>query len=184
MATHACQRPFASIQRRVVSYSTELILLFAGVLVLQGVLLALRLNPLVRGVLSGDGFSKGVYHLWLLGTVDLPLVLYYAGTLASSAQATLMMRWFGLRLERVDGGPVGYGRALLRTAVMLIPFEVNHVFLVWANTPQGVPTQLALQNAVAGILILLYMVTAALSQRRQSIHDRVAGTVVVSTRNS
>ena len=184
MATAASQRPYASIRRRVLSYGAEVFVLFAGVLLFQGVLIALRLNPLVRGVQSGAGFSKGVYHLWLLGTVDLPLVLYYAGTLASSAQATLMMRWLGLRLEVVEGGRIGYGRALLRTAVMLIPFEVNHFFLVWASTPQGVPTRLALQYAVVGTLILLYVVTAALLPRRQSIHDRVAGTVVVSTRNS
>ena len=82
MTTAASQRPYASIRRRVLSYGAEVFLLFAGVLLLQGVLFALRLNPLVRGVQSGAGFSKGVYHLWLLGTVDLPLVLYYAGTLA------------------------------------------------------------------------------------------------------
>ena len=95
-----------------------------------------------------------------------------------------MMRWLGLRLEFVEGGRIGYRRALLRTAVMLIPFEVDHFFLVWASTPQGIPTRLALQYAVVGTLILLYVVTAALLPRRQSIHDRVAGTVVVSTRNS
>ena len=182
MRLHYSQLPYASIPRRVLSYGAEVFLLFAGVLLLQGVLLVLRLNPLVAGVLSGAGLSKGVYHLWLLGTVELPLALYYTGTLASSAQATLMMRWLGLRLEFVEGGRVGHGRALLRTVVMLIPFEVNHFFLVWANTPQGVPTQLALQYAVVGILILIYMVMAALSPQRQSIHDRVAGTVVVSTR--
>lgn len=182
MRLHCSQLPSASIPRRVLSYCAEVFLLFAGVLLLQGVLLVLRLNPLVAGVLSGAGLSKGVYHLWLLGTVDLPLVIYYTGTLGSSAQATLMMRWLGLQLESVEGGRVGYGRALLRTLVMLIPFEVNHFFLVWANTPQGMPTLLGLQYTVVGILILLYMVTAVLSPRRQSIHDRVAGTVVVTTR--
>ena len=182
MRLHCSQLPSASIPRRVLSYGVEVFLLFAGVLLLQGVLLVLRLNPLVAGVLSGAGFSKGVYHLWLLGTVDLPLVIYYTGTMASSAQATIMMRWLGLRLEKAEGGRVGYGRALLRTLVMLIPFEVNHFFLVWANTPQGLPTLLALQYTVVGILILLYMVTAVLSPRRQSLHDRVAGTVVVTTR--
>jgi len=92
------------------------------------------------------------------------------------------MRRFGLRLESVSGKPVGFRRALVRTAVMLIPFEVNHFFLVWANTPEGVPNQLSLQYAVVGTFILAYVFTAAWSQRRQSVHDWVAGTVVVSTR--
>lgn len=61
MATTATQRQYASIRRRILSYGAEVFLLFAGVLVLQGILLALGLNPLVRGVQSGAGFSKGVY---------------------------------------------------------------------------------------------------------------------------
>ena len=182
MATAVPQHRNASIGRRVFSYCAEVFLLFAGLLVLQGLLIVLELNPLVQSVMRGSGISKGVYHLWLLGTVDLPLILYYTGTLGSSAQATLMMRWLGLRLEPVGGGPVGPGRALLRTAVMLIPFEVNHFFLVWANSPEGIPNRLTLQYAVVGILILAFVVTAAMSPSGQSIHDRVACTVVIDTR--
>ena len=66
-----------------------------------------------------------------------------------------MMRRLGLRLESVDGTRIGYGQAILRSLVMLIPFEVNHTFLVWASTPQGIPTQLVFQYAVVGILIFL-----------------------------
>lgn len=122
--------------------------------------------------------------MWLLGTIDLPLILYYTGTLGSSAQATLMMRWLGLRLERVGGTAVGFRRALIRTVVMLIPFEVNHVFMVWANSPEGIPNRLSLQYAVVGTMILAYVTASALSPRRQSLHDRVAGTVVVSTKGA
>ena len=184
MASIGTQHPYASIGRRVASYVTEVILLFAGVLALQGLLIALRLNPLVQGVLGGAGLSKSAYHLWLLGTVDLPLILYYTGTLGSSARATVVMRWLGLRLEAANGASLGYARALLRTVVMLIPFEVNHFFMVWSSSPAGIPDQLSLQYAIIGILILAFVGAAALSPRRQSIHDRVAGTVVVRTREA
>ena len=69
-----------------------------------------------------------------------------------------------------------------RNPPVSIRFEVNHLFLVWASSPEGVPDRLSLQYAVVGILILVYLFTAARSQRRQSVHDWVAGTVVVSTR--
>lgn len=179
MATAGPHHRYASIGRRVFSYIAEVFLLFAGVLALQGLLIALRLNPLAQGVLSGAGFSRGEYHLWLLGTVDLPLILYYTGTLGSPARATFVMRWLGLRLEAASGESIGYARALLRTVVMLIPFEVNHFFMVWANSPAGIPDRLALQYALVGALILAYVGAAALSPRLQSIHDLVAGTVVV-----
>lgn len=184
MATACLNHRYASIGTRVFSYVAEVFLLFAGVLLLQGLLIVLRLNPLVQSVLSGSGLSRGVYHMWLLGTIDLPLILYYTGTLGSSAQATLMMRWLGLRLERVGGAAVGFRRALIRTVVMLIPFEVNHVFMVWANSPEGIPNRLSLQYAVVGTMILAYVTASALSPRRQSLHDRVAGTVVVSTKGA
>lgn len=184
MATACLNHRYASIGTRVFSYVAEVFLLFAGVLLLQGLLIVLRLNPLVQSVLSGSGLSRGVYHMWLLGTIDLPLILFYTGTLGSSAQATLMMRWLGLRLERVGGAAVGFRRALIRTVVMLIPFEVNHVFMVWANSPEGIPNRLSLQYAVVGTMILAYVTASALSPRRQSLHDRVAGTVVVSTKGA
>ncbi len=95
-----------------------------------------------------------------------------------------MMRWLGLRLEGLRGRPVGFGRALLRTLLMLIPVEVNHFSKVWTNSPEGIPNRLPLQYAVVGILILAYWVTAALSPKGQRIQDRVAGTVVVSTREA
>lgn len=184
MASAGLQYRYASIGKRVFSYVAEVALLFASVFLLQGLLIVLRLNPLVQSVLSGSGLPRDIYHMWLLGTVDLPLILYYTGTLGSSAQATLMMRWLGLRLERVGGTAVRFRRALIRTVVMLIPFEVNHVFMVWASTPEGVPNRLSLQYAVVGILILAYVAAAVSSPRRQSLHDRVAGTVVVSTRGT
>ncbi len=183
MAPAVPQQPYASIRRRVSSYCAEVFLLGVGALLLQGILFALGLNPLVRGVQSGVGFSKVAYHLWLLGTVDLPLIVYYTGALASSAQATFVMRWLGLRLESVDGGRSRFGQAFLRTVVMLIPFEINHAFLVWASDPQGIPTQHPFPYAAVGIVVLLYIVTALRSPLRQSIHDLAAGTVVVSARS-
>ncbi|MFZ1754929.1 MAG: RDD family protein [Caldilineaceae bacterium] len=175
--------PYATIRRRILSYCVEVFVLFTGVLVLQGVIFLLGLNPLVNALNRGESFSKAVYHLWLSGTVDFPLLLYYSFTLASPHQATLVMRWFGLRLARTDGAKVTFGQAFLRSLVMLIPFEVNHIFLVWFSTPEGIPTQLAAQYAVVFGLIGLYFLAAYRSPQRQSIHDRTAGTVIVQDTN-
>lgn len=174
---------YAPIHRRVVSYCVEVAVLFAGVLLLQGVIFLLGLNPLVNAVSRGEVFSKVAYHLWLSGTVDLPLLFYYACTLSSPRQATLMMRWLGLRVARTDGSMVGFGRAFLRSLVMLIPFEVNHIFLVWFSTPEGIPTQLVAQYLVVFGLIGAYVLVAIRSPQSQSIHDRIAGTVILQSAN-
>ena len=160
------KRRYASISRRVFSYCAEVFLLFAGILLLQGLLIVLRLNPLVQSVLSGAGLSKGVYHLWLLGTVDLPLILYYTGNAgilcAGDADDALAGVAFGAGERRIR---LASRRALLRTLVMLIPFEVNHFFMVWANSPEGIPNRLSLQYAVVGSLILAYMVAVRRCRR-------------------
>ena len=182
MATAVPQQPYASIRRRILSYCAEVFLLLVGVLLLQGILFALRLNPLVRGVQSGAYSQRG------LSSVAAGDGRPAAGSLlrrdagvvcAGNARDAPAGAAAGTRGRR----PHRYGQAILRSLVMLIPFEVNHTFLAWASTPQGVPTRLALQYAAVGILVFLYIFAAARSQRRQSIHDRVAGTVVVSTRN-
>lgn len=182
-STSTEKRAYAPIPRRLLSYGVEVILLFAGVLLLQGLLFLAGLNPLVNALNRGDSFSKALYHLWLSGTVDLPLLLYYSVTLSSPGQATLVMRWFGLRISRPDGGNVSLVRAFLRSLVMLVPFEINHIFLVWFSTAEGVPTQLLAQYIVVFGLIGLYLLAALRSPQKQSIHDRVAGTVVLQRAN-
>ncbi|HRJ45152.1 MAG: RDD family protein [Caldilineaceae bacterium] len=169
----------ASLRRRIASYTLEIWLLFAGVLLLQGLILLLGLNPLANALAEGEAFSKRLYHLWLAGTVDLPLLLYYSVTLASPRQATLVMRWLNLRTTRTDGSPLRLGHAILRSLVMLIPFEINHIFLVWFSSPEGVPTQLVAQYVIVFGLSGLYILAAGRSPLRQSIHDRIAGTIIV-----
>lgn len=174
---------YAPVRRRVISYCIEVFVLFTAVLVLQGVILVLGLNPLFNALNRGGTFPKALYHLWLSGTVDLPLLLYYSATLASPAQATLVMRRFGLQISQPAGRKVGFAQAFLRSLVMLIPFEINHIFLVWFSTAEGIPTQLLAQYVVVFGLIGLYVLSAVRSPQKQSIHDRVAGTVVLQKAN-
>jgi uncharacterized RDD family membrane protein YckC len=91
---------------------------------------------------------------WMLFGILGPLVAlsYVALTLGGRNQATVGMRTMGIRLERLDGGPIGGMLAIV------------HTVLFWAG------------NAVLTPLILL---ATLFLDRKRTVHDLLLGTVVV-----
>ena len=91
---------------------------------------------------------------WLLFGILGPLtaLLYVAMTLGGRHQATKGMQWMGIRLERLDGGPVGGMLAMV------------HTVLFWAG------------NAILTPLVLL---VTLFTDRKRTLHDLLLGTVVV-----
>ncbi|PWW03408.1 putative RDD family membrane protein YckC [Hoeflea marina] len=92
---------------------------------------------------------------FLYGILFLLVAIPYIGfTLGSESQATPGMRAMGIRLERLDGRRIDF------------VFAVVHSVLFWAA------------NAILTPLILL---AALVLDRKQTLHDRLLGTVVVRT---
>lgn len=90
---------------------------------------------------------------FLYGILFLLVAVPYVGfTLGGANQATPGMRMMGVRLERLDGGRVDFTLAIL------------HSVLFWVA------------NAVLTPLVLLLSLVLA---RKQTLHDRLLGTVVV-----
>lgn len=87
-----------------------------------------------------------------------------------------------LQIEQVHGGKISIGRALLRSAVLLVPFELNH-FVMFNMAPQTAQPGLAFYVALAFVWLVigLYLLLVIGSPLGQSLHDRVAGTVVVKS---
>ncbi len=104
-------------------------------------------------------FFLGIVTLglgWMLYGILLPLVAlpYVAATLGGATQATVGMRWMGVRMERLDGGRVDGLLAIVHTVL----FWAGNVFL----TP----------------LILL---ATWFTDRKRTVHDLLLGTVVTRT---
>ena len=91
------------------------------------------------------------------------------------------MRWLRIRVERADGGLVSFGRALVRSAILLLPFELNHTVMFQMSSAESSGPGLTAWIGISAVwvLISIYDGTAVLTRRRQSVHDLVAGTVVV-----
>lgn len=91
---------------------------------------------------------------WMLFAILGPAtaLIYVAMTLGGRRQATKGMQWMDIRLERLDGGPVGGLLAMV------------HTVLFWAG------------NALLTPLILL---ATLFTDRKRTVHDLLLGTVVV-----
>ena len=169
----------ASPVRRFAAYAIDCVVLFGGLLLLQAALIPI--NPILAMQRDGRVFTGAQLHLWVFATATVPFLLYFAASIASRQQATPAMRLLHIRVERGDGSVVSFARALIRSAVLLMPFELNHTVMFQTSTTEtggpGLTTWIGI--AVVWTLIAIYAGTALFTQRRQSIHARGADTVVV-----
>jgi len=167
-----------SIWRRIVAYLFDFFVLFSILISLQGV-----------AYLVGHGFpyrllNTGVrIELWVFLSISLPVWLYFALSESSSHQATFGKRLFGLQVMNKVGNRIGFGQAVLRTVIKLIPWELTHLSLMlpiplWWDPQPGLRPGIV----VVYILIGIYLVTMFLNKRRQSVHDLIAQTMVVDGR--
>jgi uncharacterized RDD family membrane protein YckC len=159
------------LARRAAAYIVDVAALAAGVVVTQGAL-----------VLVGAGLpataSGWQVEAWVLATVSIPIWLYFI-VLECRAGWTLGKRLLGLRVENTSGGRLSWGQAVLRTGLKLLPWELTHLTLLlpvpmWADPNTGFRPGLIIVYALLG----LYLATAALTPRRQTVPDLIARTIV------
>jgi uncharacterized RDD family membrane protein YckC len=172
------EQNYANVISRVGAYAVDAILLFIAIPAILGAVVALILYLTVGFDWMQNGF---LFWLFVFSTVSIPIWLYYSLLESSARQATFGMRLFGLQVTDTDGNRISFGRALLRTVVKLLPFEINHLVMflptpIWYDPNPGFRIGFLVVNA----LIILYFATMFLTRRRQSVHDLVARTIVVN----
>lgn len=156
--------------RRVGAYVLDIVVLFA-VLAPAGYLAqrALGVSP---------STPQEIYGALVL-TFSVPAWTYFALADRSRGGATLGKRLLGLRTAAEDGGPVRAGRALARTAVKMVPWELAHAssFLVAPALGEfSVASGVGL--GASYVLSFAYLAQAWRTGGHRSVHDLVAGTRV------
>ena len=89
-----------------------------------------------------------------------------------------------IRVHHIGALLVGWlGRAIGRTAVKLLPWELVHLtaFTLSADLSQLTGLQ-TIGLTLANGLVVLYLVIVVLTRGRRSVHDFAAGTVVQAQR--
>ncbi|MGH9881601.1 MAG: RDD family protein [Pyrinomonadaceae bacterium] len=125
-----------------------------GAILIDYVLLAslLALGTLVARMLGGGARTAGTSSETAGIIITIVIAVLDLGVFAGLTGLTIGKWSTGLRIERIDGAPLGIGRALLRHFV-------------------GYP--------LSFILLGLGFAVAALSSRGRTLHDLIAGTIVV-----
>ena len=180
MTSPAIEKSYAGVMRRLGAYAVDAALLFVAF----GLLLGSAVGFVLYLTVGLEWMQNGwLFWAFVFTVMSLPLWLYYSLCESGVRQATIGMRLLGLRVTGLDGERISFGRALLRTVVKLIPFEVNHA-VMFLPVPLASESNPAFRPGfiLIGVLMIVYLASVILTRRNQSIHDLVAGTLVVRDR--
>lgn len=158
---------------------------FAVICIYLVALFALGFGALRLGILPPiEAPSPWAMDLLAFATTVLPVTLYFAWQEGGSSQATWGKRKAGIRVIALDGQPVGYGRALARSAVKFAPWQLAHTCLFhipgWPVVTAAPSALVVLGLAVAQGLVVVYLAALFFTRSHRTPYDRVAGTVVTA----
>lgn len=110
---------------------------------------------------------------------SLPTWIYFLCSDRSKKGKTLGKRVFKLRVTGKTTERLGWGRAMARTAIKLLPWEIIHISAFALSKDQGTFTHLQYIGLVTGnALAFAYFIASALTQGKRSLHDILAGTEI------
>jgi uncharacterized RDD family membrane protein YckC len=136
-------------------------------------------QPLARVLFGGPVVGEGTGFV----LITLPVTLYFALFEASSRQATWGKRRFGLMVTDRNGTRLSPLHSLGRTVLKFIPWELTHA-VIWQVSFARDPSSgiYFVGFTIVWVIIGANVVSMLVSPTRQTLYDRVAGTVVVHGR--
>lgn len=116
----------------------------------------------------------------LVWNFSIPVWLYFMVCDTSPTGATIGKRLLGLQVKTLTGDRIGIGRAVVRTGVKLLPWELVHLsaFALSTDLNNLNPLQVVGLSA-ANLFSIAYLVVAAVTRGRRSVHDFLVGTFLV-----
>jgi len=152
---------------------------YLTVLVAAGAWLSRSAQPLSTAVF-GDPVSGEATGFLL---ITLPVTLYFALFEASPRQATWGKRRLGLAVTDLAGGRLSLARSIGRTSLKFIPWELAHACIWWVTFAPNPSLPIFIVGfATVWLMVAANVVSLLASPARQTLYDRVAGTVVVRKR--
>lgn len=165
----------AGLWTRVKAFAWDypIIAVYLILLVATGSLLN-RFFPQTAAGLFGSPLRGQMVGFLLL---TLPVSLYFALLEASEKQATLGKRRMKLRVVDIRGQRLSLARALGRTALKFIPWELAHTCIWQAGAAPGLTTA---GFVLVWVLVFANAASLLVDPSRQTLYDRLAGTFVVA----
>ncbi len=115
--------------------------------------------------------------------VTLPVTLYFAVQESSKHHATWGKRRRGLAVVTTLGDGLGFFQALARAVLKFVPWELSHTFIIHASVAgragEEPPDWAMAVLVLAWLLVMANVVSFYMSAKRQTLYDRIAGTMVM-----
>jgi len=178
--TLAAETP--TVGRRVAAFALDSLLISAYLIVLGGV------GWFLASGSTGDGWQEvvsnpGRLDLIVFSTTVLPVIVYFTLLEGSARGATWGKRHMRLRVVRFGNGRLDRRRALLRSVVKFLPWQVAHTCLLhipgWPANPQEPPSWVIAGMVLVWVLIGFYVIPLAVRADRRTAYDWIAGSHVV-----
>ncbi len=115
----------------------------------------------------------------ILWNFSLPSWIYFFWSDRSKNGKTVGKRLFKLKVKARTSERLGWGRALARTAIKLLPWEIIHISAFALSKELGTFTHLQYIGFMTGnTLAFAYFLTSALTQGKRTIYDLILGTEI------
>ncbi len=168
--------------RRIAAFTLDYLLIAAYLIVLSVASLILAFGPLeleLQAFLS----SPARMDLVAFVTTILPVMSYFTLLESSEGGATWGKRRMSLRVVNLDGSRLSTGRALMRSLVKFLPWQVSHTCLFhipgWPLAIEEPPTWVTVGFILVWVLIGIYIVALAVNPFGRTPYDWIAGSRVV-----
>lgn len=171
--------------RRIAAFALDYLLIAGYLVVLAIVSSFLTFSPLKE---EWQGLISSPERLDFLAflTSILPVILYFTLLESSKGGATWGKYRMGLRVVHMSGERLSRGRALVRSAVKFLPWQLAHTCLFhipgWPMEPQETPVWVIAGLVLTWVAIGFYVVSLVVGPRRRTPYDWISGSQVVRSR--
>jgi len=112
--------------------------------------------------------------------VTLPITLYFAISESSIRQGTWGKQRLKLKVADRSGNPIGFWRALGRTVLKFLPWEISHT-LIWQIyfSPQKDSIWINYGFVLVYLLIGVNLISLKLTTTRQTLYDILTSTYIL-----
>ena len=167
------------------SKKIELIIRRSGAYIFDVVLLFVVLAPTAFLIKSIFGFQPASNsEVWIAAVMSfsIPAWSYFLFSDLSQNGMTVGKRLLKVKVISTNSDELTFVRALLRTAIKLLPWELAHIF-GFALVDSINQTAVSAGLITANLLIIIYLVILVINAGKLSFHDIFAKTEVVLSKN-
>ncbi len=162
--------PIILVARRIGAFLLDILIIFG---------ICAPIGYLIQRLIGYSPQTGLAIWFTILWNFSLPSWLYFLWSDRSKKGKTLGKRVFKLRVTNRAKEQLGWGRALARTAMKLLPWEIIHISGFALSKELGTFSLFQYIGFVTGnALTFAYFIASALTQGKRTVYDLILGTEI------